>query len=1232
GIRAGVEQIAKHTQPLAELLQQVVDGQQGQTALLQRLSEVRAEGIPAELTTTLRDLTVTFKQYGVRIDVTPDHGLQADYSRAQVGRELGESVVEELRAIRRALVEFERAPVPDDTALDGLEAVYRCALTEEHGSLQFPGILQTGQPVALPLSEVFVTLHALPRREEAETPELARLRQRQEELRRRLELRGVPESLRRELQFALEELRRQEELAYYAQRAVETKPQPLDKVWAELRTNRHDALVILGDPGAGKTTLLKYLALTYAQGQSKAAERLDPDEERLPIFVPLAAYDATLREAQKAGQDVSLQEYLSTYYDREKSLSGLRPVFERAMRTGRAVLLLDGLDEVLEAQDRRRIAERIGGLIRALDSGNRVVLTSRIVGYREAPLAADIPHFTLVDWAQEERAHFLSRWLRAFTACSRGEDPVNPSAQAQAEAADLQTKLTTAIEDGPESIRRLAGNPLLLTILTVVFTQEGMKLPRRRVELYARYIRVLIDTWGRVRTPGFEVGGLAEDPQKVEERLAAVALYLQEKHPSGTAPRQAVERVLVETGLAPEAAKKFLDAVHERAGLLVERGRDAFGFLHLTFQEYLAARALAGMAHQERMARIRPHLYDPRWREVIRLTAGRLDLQDDRATKVPEFVAALYDRTPVFQLSWATRLLTIPTRWDVGWLSDYRQGQMERVLQRGLFLAANCLADDVNAGAVVPGQVLNRLLHCLRSPVTPLRERVGESLREFGGTAYEEDVVKLLLTALRDTDSSVRSAAVQALGWCGQATPEVVTALLAALQDKDWDVRSTAAEALGRVRQATPEVVTALLAALRDEDLSVQYAAAGVLERFGQATPEVVTALLAALQDKNLSVQYVATGVLERLGQATPGVVMVLLAALWDEDRYVRSTAAEVLGRVGQATPEVLMALLAALRDEDLSVQYAAAEALGRVGQATPEVLMALLAALRDEDWDVRYAAAMALGRLGQATPDVVMVLLAALRDEDWNVRYTAAEVLEQLGQATPGVVMVLLLVALRDDDRGVRSRAAEALGQLGQATPEVVTALLAALRDEDWHVRSTAAETLEQLGQATPEVVTTLLAAPRDKCWGVSSTTVRMLGRVGQATPEVVTTLLAALRDEHGLVRSVAAEALRQLEQVTPEVVTALLAALRDKDWDVRSTAAEVLGRVGQATPEVVTVLLAALRDKDWDVRSTAAEVLGRVGRPDVRVIAALLQAIHDSWNRDEAWRALERLAGVTV
>jgi predicted NACHT family NTPase len=59
--------------------------------------------------------------------------------------------------------------------------------------------------------------------------------------------------------------------------------------------------------------------------------------------------------------------------------------------------------------------------------------------------------------------------------------------------------------------------------------------------------------------------------------------------------RRKLEELFHERGdVSPhQAARQFLQDVREHAALLLERGPGEYGFIHLTFEEYLAAVALA---------------------------------------------------------------------------------------------------------------------------------------------------------------------------------------------------------------------------------------------------------------------------------------------------------------------------------------------------------------------------------------------------------------------------------------------------------------------------------------------------------------------------------------------------------------------------------------------------------------------------------------------------------------
>ena len=85
-----------------------------------------------------------------------------------------------------------------------------------------------------------------------------------------------------------------------------------------------------------------------------------------------------------------------------------------------------------------------------------------------------------------------------------------------------------------------------------------------------------------------------------------------------------------------------------------------------------------------------------------------------------------------------------------------------------------------------------------------------------------EEIVRVFLEALHDTDWDVQKSAVKGLEQVGIGNEEVVKALLEDLRHTDNSVRRNAAEILGKVGGGNEEVVTALLEALRDPEESVR--------------------------------------------------------------------------------------------------------------------------------------------------------------------------------------------------------------------------------------------------------------------------------------------------------------------------------------------------------------------------------------------------------------------------
>lgn len=382
--------------------------------------------------------------------------------------------------------------------------------------------------------------------------------------------------------------------------------------------------VVRADPGMGKSTLLAYLAL-LAAGQDNlegfTASRLVP--------MPISLRDFVRRQKQTPG--LSFLDYLEVDARERFLLPNMhRAFFEATLRMGEAFVLLDGLDEVGNETARHALAASIRAFAAEYPE-SRFWVTSRIYGYTEnvrLPKTFDHYQITRLDEAQID--DFVRRWYSI---------QVGSEQEAKEQAASLQA----AIRRAP-GVKRLAGNPLLLTLMA--FIHQGLRrLPKDRGELYDKCLEMLLKTWEEAKVSEGEnprnISGLALNVATQKDYLAHLAFFIQQKNQSGKdeesrgliSRREAIEALarrhlgrarrerpeLTEIEAAEEM-KDFLEAICEFTGLLLDRGNDQISFIHLSFQEYLAAWVFrCGTELAQGSEFFLQHLGDPAWEEVLLL-------------------------------------------------------------------------------------------------------------------------------------------------------------------------------------------------------------------------------------------------------------------------------------------------------------------------------------------------------------------------------------------------------------------------------------------------------------------------------------------------------------------------------------------------------------------------------------------------------------------------------------
>lgn len=439
---------------------------------------------------------------------------------------------------------------------------------------------------------------------------------------------------------------------------------PRENIGEILKQNTR--LAILANPGGGKSTLIKRLAIAYAFPDRRATinDKL-PDKEWFPIFL----------RCRELGDRVALSitEIISNIPIRAEIQSCEQPfkiLVSQALQDGSAMLLVDGLDEISDDKNRKAFVNQLRTFI-ATYPNICLIVTSREAGFRVVAqsLAQYCEKYTVSDLIDDEVAELCYKWHKAIIDDS--------------ESTVVESKKLSNLILKDDRIKVLGRNPLLLTTLLFVKRWAGY-LPTKRSMLYQEMIKLLLVTWN-------VEGHDKLDIDEAEPQLAYVAYWMTKNQKQTITTKELISclqearkempEILSYTRISPS---EFVKRVELRSSLLILSGHvqeisgevtAIYEFLHLSFQEYLTAKAIAKKylptvdSNLTVVEIIEPNIYNENWKEVIPLTAVLLE----RNTK--ELIELLIEKSK--------QVATKPKREVTG---------EERLAP---FLLGSCLANEI---------------------------------------------------------------------------------------------------------------------------------------------------------------------------------------------------------------------------------------------------------------------------------------------------------------------------------------------------------------------------------------------------------------------------------------------------------------------------------------------------------------------------------------------------------
>lgn len=388
----------------------------------------------------------------------------------------------------------------------------------------------------------------------------------------------------------------------------ENNKQVLDSYEIENLLKHYPRLFVLGDPGTGKSTLINFLMLTFSNsGDGRIKWVLG---KRVPFALILR--DLDLSQVENWGD--LWRAFLSHNKKRlTQPLIQDSEIVEQVFKSGQALIMLDGLDEITQSEQRKKLAKAIRQGMKDYPKC-LFLISSRIIGFNQAelfdlPIKPDeqdidkngevlqaktseiLPCFYLTPFNEQQMRLFINNWYQLYV-------PKNANYEQR-----IRDLIPVLLHN--KGLGHLARIPVLLNMICFIHTRHGL-LPDGRADLYYSIAKTYLIQMDQARGLFPKDNKPRFDFDNLMEWLAKIAYQMQEgrTRESGTIVirEQKVKELLtddlMDCGFTEQQVKAecndILHYLSRRSGLFIPCGKntqneEVYAFAHLSFLEYFAA-------------------------------------------------------------------------------------------------------------------------------------------------------------------------------------------------------------------------------------------------------------------------------------------------------------------------------------------------------------------------------------------------------------------------------------------------------------------------------------------------------------------------------------------------------------------------------------------------------------------------------------------------------------------